>query len=56
MKFYQKKSKGFKNKKFNTNSELINRSKEKEFQDEETMALQFMQKANLKEQNIFTKN
>ena len=44
MKFYQKKSKGFKNKKFNTNSELINRSKEKEFQDEETIALQFIQK------------
>ena len=45
MKLYQKKSKGLKNKKLNTNSELINRSKEKEFQDEETIALQFIQKA-----------
>ena len=44
MKYYQKKSKGFKNKKLNTNSELISRSKEKELQDEETRALQFMQK------------
>ena len=45
MKFYQRKSKGFKNKKLNTKSELISRSKEKEFQDEETRALQFMQKS-----------
>ena len=38
MKFYQKKSKGFKNKKLNTNSELTSRSKEKEFQDAKTIA------------------
>lgn len=44
MKFYQKKSKGLENKKLNTNSELISRSKEKEFQDEETLSLQFIQK------------
>ena len=45
MKFYQKKSKGFKNKKLKANSELISRSKGKKFQDEETRELQFMQKS-----------